>query len=263
MNRQITGLQQEPEDSVYSLLAPLLEVENSSLLANQRRLTSIGGDYDTHKFLLLGNRAGGVPLRVALFAGLDAGRLETVAATANLLLRFTLSPKLAEDYALFIYPIVNPAGFTPQRSSFESLQKAWVGNPDDEHIRWYRSEFRRIALHGFVTLRSVPDFQGFHATVRSGLIAREVVMPALEVVRKLVPLDKEPVRVLSNEAESLSSEFAGGRLMPDPQTRPWPFEIELFAPEAASPDGRSQALVVVILEILRRYRRFIAQGGDL
>jgi hypothetical protein len=253
----------EPEESLHSLLAPLLAAESSALLASHQRLTSRGVASSVPKFLLLGNRSNGVPLRVALFAGLDAGRLETVAATVNLLLRFTLTPKLAQDYALFTYPVVNPGGFSPEREAFESLRETWARNPDDEQIRYYRSEFRSIAFHGLITLRSVPEFQGLQARVRSPLIAAEVVLPALESVRNLVPLEKEPIRVLSNQPDSLRAEFAAGRLMPEPETRPWPFEIELFAPQAASADGRSQALAVVILEILRRYRRFISEGGDL
>ncbi|MEI6714725.1 MAG: hypothetical protein WCO60_13295 [Verrucomicrobiota bacterium] len=251
------------ETTAESLLEPLYESENPALLANRQIFTVRGAKLEIPKLLLLGNRKGGVPLRVGLFAGLDAGRLETVAAVSRLLLQFSLTPALAEDYALFSYPIVNPAGFSPARTSAEELQERWGKNPGDADAHWFRSEFHRIAHHGIITFRSNGQNQGFAASVRSKIIAEEVVAPAIDAMKSLVPIDKDPIRILPTNLNSRRGEFSRGRLIPVPETKPWPFEIELFAPEIASADGRSQVLMLATLQILRGYRRFIAQGGDL
>lgn len=247
----------------FRLLEPLYEIENPSLLANQQTFRRQGVAEYCSKFLLLGNRAGSVPLRVGIFAGLDAGRLETVAAVTHLLLQLSITPSLVEDYALFAYPIVNPGGFAPEATSSAKLQARWGLNPEEEDARWFRDEFRRIAHHGFITFRSTGQNAGFAAAVRSRIIAEEVVAPALDAMKSLVPIDPDPVRILPSDLAARRREFAAGRLIPEPETRPWPFEIELFAPEIASPDGRSRVLMLATREILRRYRRFVVEGGDL
>ena len=256
-------LSEVPETSPASLLEPLFEIENPAILANTHTLTIEGEAQGVPKILLLGNRTGGVPLRVALFAGLDAGRLETVAAASRLLLQLAISPPLAEDYALFGYPIVNPAGFGPRKTSIAALQNRWAAKAESPDASYFRAEFRRTSHHGLITFRSTGLNAAFSATVRSKLIGEEVVAPALRAMESLVPVASNPVEILPLNVAARRADYATGRLMPNPETRPWPFEIELHAPANASADSRAQVLALATQEILRRYRRFIAQGGDL
>src|SRR5689334_96942 len=89
------GLFDVPETSAASLLDPLFELESPSLHAHRQTVAVGEAIHELPKLLLLGARGGGVPIRIGIFAGLDAGHLETVAAAARLLLQYELNPALA------------------------------------------------------------------------------------------------------------------------------------------------------------------------
>lgn len=255
------GLLELPETTAASLLAPVFEIESPSLLAHRQAVVIEEETYELPRMLYLGERGGGVPIRVGIFAGLDAGRLETVAAVARLLLQFELSPAAAREYAIFAYPLVNAPGFGPDRVSHAQLANRWAKNPREADAAFYRSELDRLGFNGIIQLRSSSVNSVFTATTRSELLAREVVAPALKSLDGLVPVEKDPVRVLPSNLSARAADRAAGRLSPG--WEPWPFEVELFAPAAARPELRATALFLATLQILRRYRRFIAHGGEL
>jgi hypothetical protein len=100
------------------------------------------------------------------------------------------------------------------------------------------------------------------ATVRSRILAEEVIAPALESLAPGIPVAPTSVKVLPNSANARTSDYQSGRLLPHPVTNPWPFEIELFAPDA-SVELRVRSLFLGVVEILRRYRSFVAHAGSL
>src|SRR5262245_58872644 len=81
------------------ILAPLFaEAEQStSLIASRHPVTIDEREHEIPKFLLLGQRGGGQPIRLGLFAGFEAGNLESVQAVADLLLQLKASPALTRD----------------------------------------------------------------------------------------------------------------------------------------------------------------------
>lgn len=60
------------------------------------------------KFMYLGARGSGVPIRVGLFSGFDAAGLNLSIALAKLTARFEMDSSSTKDYALFLYPVINP-----------------------------------------------------------------------------------------------------------------------------------------------------------
>lgn len=252
-----------PETTAASLLSPLFEAESPSLVAHSEAVSIRGEYYEIPKLLFLGERGGGTPIRVGLFAGFDAGRLETVAAVARLILQMELCPTLARDYAVFGYPVVNAPGFGPDRVSPAVLQGRWASKQEDADARFFRGELARAAHHIIIQLRSSGVNTTFSATTRSDLLAQEVVAPALRSLSPIVPVAPDPVRVLADNAHARHADHAAGRLIPNPSRQPWPFEVELYAPAAAQVEARAAALYLATLQILRGYRRFIAHGGEL
>jgi hypothetical protein len=215
---------------------------------------------------VLGRRAGGSPIRLSLFGGLDAGRTETIAAIAKLLTKLTQGLRMAQDYAVFGYPLVYPGGFAATSSSscqFKDLAHRWKVDSMAPDAVFFRTEFQRTLPHGIITLRSHENSGFLFANVNSEVIGQEVVKPVLLNLRGLVRVQENPVKVFSTSQTNRRKQFLNGRLMPNPDTEPWPFEIELVVPAQLPFEVKLEALILATLDLLRGYRTFICHGGEL
>ncbi|MDB6156039.1 MAG: peptidase [Chthoniobacteraceae bacterium] len=250
---------------VSELLAPLLETaqESESLIASQHPVLIGNQRIEIPKFMLLGARGGGKPIRLALFAGLDAGLPESIIALARLLLEFELNPALARDYALFAYPVVNLPGFDENPLPLRAFEGRYRKETSDADVDFFKGELRKWFFDGMITLRTDLNAEGFYATVRSEVLAREVVEPAVATAGKTIPLHESPIRIRPSDRHSRLSDYVQGRLAPPADIRPYPFEIELFAPGRLPIEDRVRGLFVAVHEILRHYRDMISHAQNL
>ena len=213
---------------------------------------------------ILGQRGGGKPFRVALFAGIDDhGSLDGIAAISRLLVQAELQPSLARDYALFAYPLVNVFEYRQPETPLEPFERRFAWERPDADVRFLHSELRKWRFDGILVLRTDPRADSFHATVRSELLAREVVRPALELVERVTPVNGRPIKVRPGDIKTRLADYAEGRLTAPPELRPYPFEAELFAPGSATPELRIRSLFIAVHEILRNYRRLLAHASDI
>jgi hypothetical protein len=158
---------------------------------------------------------------------------------------------------------VNLAGFGWEKAPLVQFQKRYARGAADGDVRYFQTDFAKWKHDGLIFLRSTGMNTAFSATVRSQVMADEVVGPALETIASFVPLARRPVRVLPESAVARFADFNAGRLLPPPDRRPWPFEIELHAPSSVDCELRVRSLFIAVIEILRRYRQFIAHAGEL
>jgi hypothetical protein len=246
-----------PENQVLeSLVSPLASSENR--IPAFQRLQLGPHSVSIPKILLLGKRGGGDAIRLAVFSGIEAGSYSTVATAVHLLNVLDHDPSLAQDYALFFYPVANPLGFLP--TPFPSLETRWQNAPRSRDAVFLRQELERQAFHGILRLRTSPD-AFFHATTRSALIAQEVFEPALQTLGP--HLSPTPVTVLSPSLGARKLAYARGALAPKPTRRSGPFEFDLLIPDPLPGGIRTESVTALIPEILSRYRRFISYGGEL
>jgi len=246
-------------------LAPIhaAAVDSTSLIASRHPITLSGRDYELSKFLLLGQRGGGAPIRLGLFAGFEAGNLESIRATADLLLQLKASPALTRDYALLAYPVVNIRGFTEEATALSDFERRFARDSADQDVQFFQGELRRWAFNGILSIRADLNAHGFHATVRSELLANEVVIPALAVAAGALPLAAQAVKVRPDDRYARAADHAHGRLIPPADVRPYPFEVELFAPRSRSSDDLADGIFLAVTEILRHYRALVAHAPDL
>lgn len=127
---------------VDAVLQPLFEIaaSSSSLLASTYPVATHEGEFKIPKFLLLGQRGGGKPIRLALFSGLDAGSRDTTFAIARLLLQYRLNPALARDYALFAYPLVNRGSLATPPVPLASFERRYALSPADEDVAYFKAQ---------------------------------------------------------------------------------------------------------------------------
>ena len=241
-----------------------LSCHSENLMASRHRVRVGGCDFDIPKFMLLGQRGGGEAIRVALFAGIDDhGSLDAIAAITRLLLETELNPSLARDYALFAYPVVNAFEYRQPESRIDSFNRRFAWERPDGDVRFFHAELRKWRFDALFVLRTDPDAKTFHATVRSNVLAKEVIQPALDSVSTVIPVHSRPVKVRPGDMRTRLADYAEGRLTQPPELRPYPFEVELFAPGAVPAEERIRSLFVATHEILRHYRRLLAHASNI
>jgi hypothetical protein len=261
----ITQNQNTTRPLADGLLDPLFDLSavSESLSGSRHPVVLERQPLEIPKFMLLGARGGGKPIRISLFGGLDAGRTESVAAIARLLLQWELQPALARDYALFAYPLVNLLGFESGQAPLRQFEARYGAGKSAPDVQFFKEQLRKWFFDGMITLRIDPRAKGFHATVRSAVLAREVIAPTLDTVGKVVPIADEPVRIRPADRHARLSDYAQGRLAPPADIRPYPFEVELFAPGGAGAEERIASLFVAVHEVLRHYRALISHAQNI
>jgi hypothetical protein len=256
----------DPLSTAEEILDVLFDVSqhSESLMAVRHSSRAGGSTFDIPKFMLLGQRGGGKPIRIALFAGIDDhGSLDGLSAIARLLLQTELNPSLARDYAIFAYPLVNIFEYRQPEAPLDAFYRRFAEDRADGDVGFFRSELRKWGFDGIVTLRTDPRAEGFHAIVRSELIAKEVILPALGPVTRVTPVSNRPIKLRPSDMRARFGDAADGRLTPPPEIRPRPFEVELFAPGNIPAESRVSSLFVATHEILRNYRRLIAYAANI
>ena len=252
-------------DEADRLLQGLFSSANTStnLFTHQHPVVVQGSEYSIPRVMLLGQRGGERPIRIAIFGGLDAGALESVAAEARLLTEIEAQPGLARDFALFGYPIVNALGFGPGATPLHAFEARFASERLDADVEFFKAELRNWVFDGLISLRTDAEATGFYASVRSDVIAREVVHPALAQLALTYPVREHPVRLRRSDRYARLSDYTQGRLAPPADVRPYPFEIELFAPAKAAPEVRIAGFVATLHLLLRHYRECMAHAPNL
>jgi hypothetical protein len=260
-------LPHEPADraAIAALLAPVYEaaLDSSSLIASRHPVVVQGVEHEIPKFLLLGERGGGKPIRIGLFAGFEPGNADTVLALTRLLLDLKLSPALTRDYALLAYPVVHLRGFDAEPVPLGNFEQRLAKDSADADVQFFQGELRRWAFDGLLSIRTDAKSPGFYASVRSKVIAEEVVEPALAAAASALPLATQAVKVRPGDRYARAADYAHGRLSAPAEVRPYPFEVELFAPRTQPVEEQVSGLFVAVTEILRHYRAFISHASDL
>jgi len=251
--------------ALEEILTPVYEAadDSSSLVVSRQSVILRGETFEIPRLLLLGQRGGGKPIRLGFFAGFEAGNLDGVRALAQLLLQLKSSPHLSRDFALIGYPVVNVRGFSSEAAPLAEFESRFARDSAEADVQFFKTELNKWRFDGLLSLRTDPSARGFYATVRSEIIAAEVVEPALAAAATALPLATQSVKVRPSDRYARTADYAHGRLAPPADVRPYPFEIELHAPRGPITEDRLDGLFVALTEILRLYRGFIARGEAL
>lgn len=196
----------------------------------------------------------GPAIGVGIFAGLDAGALDTVQAALRVLEQLETRPALGFNYALSVYPKVNAPAFGEAARSFEEFQQR-TEREEEEDGQFFRQEIGEGRFSMLIRLHSDGEARQFHAVVRGSLIARCVVAPALEIVTGGVPMAEESI-VLKARRSALH--LSGTEDCLAPGSRNSTLEVELHAPGGVEFEERVWALAEVTVGILAYYRSLLS-----
>ena len=205
-------------------------------------------------YVFIGPRGGHVPIRLALLGGIEVEDQVGTNAIVKLLVELTLAPLLAQDFALFGYPVANPPRLSNCSPDFNA--DFWKCKTDPV-IRFFEQELTENQLDGVIAVKADESIAGFQMQVSSRLIATEVLWPALELVQRLVPLASEPIRIFPRLQSNRHSVFSLGH------ARPGPFTLMIRTPKDRPSENQISAIAFSVKQILHSYRVLVSNVDSL
>ena len=205
-------------------------------------------------YVFIGPRGGSVPVRLALLGGIHAEDLLSTNAIVKLLVELDLAPLLAQDFALFAYPVANPRRTSLRSPDFTS--DFWTGTSDPV-VRYFEQELTENELDGVIAIKGNEPISGFQIQVSSRVIATEVLWPALELAQRLVPLASEPIQVFPRLEKNGVSLFSLGH------SRPGPFSLMIRTPRHAPFENQISAIAFSVKQILHHYRALVSHADSI
>jgi hypothetical protein len=205
-------------------------------------------------YVFIGPRGGHVPIRLALLGGIETEDQVGINAIVKLLVELSVAPLLAQDFALFGYPVANPERQSSCSPDFTA--DFWKGTSDPV-IRFFEQELTQNQLDGVIAVKSNEPIAGFQIQVSSRVIATEVLWPALELVQRLVPLASEPIQIFPRLQSNRHSLFSLGH------ARPGPFTLMIRTPKHRPSESQISAIVFSVKQILHHYRVLVSHVDSL
>jgi protein MpaA len=264
-----TGAQGRLRRSLADLLAPLEQIAAGSpnLVANRGARFEVGGElYEIPRYMFVGPRGGGAPIRVGLFAAIHGDEPEGAHAIVQFVKLLEARPELALGYCLSIYPVCNPTGFEDDtarsRGSHDLNTEFWKKSPASE-VRILQAELISHSFDGIVSLRTHGTGSGLYGIAGSRTLTKHLLGPALKAAEIFLPRDERPFIEGAPAQDGIVYGVADGALSAPPRVHPRPFEITLETPNTAPAYLKEFALAMALRTILLEYRKFIAYAPNL
>jgi murein peptide amidase A len=255
--------------SISDLLAPLDKIAANSpnLVANRGANFEVAGEiYEVPRYLFVGPKGGGTPIRLGLFAAIHGDEPEGAHALVQFVKLLEARPELALGYCLSIYPVCNPTGFEDNtrhaRSGRDLNHEFWKKSTQPE-VRILQAELVSHSFEGIISLHSHGAGAGFYGAVRSLTLTKHLIGPALKAAEIFLPRDEQPFIEGVPARHGVVRDSGDGTLSAPPKGHPRPFEIILEVPKAPPAYLKEFALAMALRSILIEYRKFIAYAPNL
>jgi len=267
--RAARGNQPRHARSIERLLEPLeaLAGQSASLIANHgASFTAKGARYELPRYLYLGPKGGGDPIRVGVFATLHGDELMGAAALAEWVRQLEQEPEVARGYCLFIYPLCNPTGYedgTRCSRRGRDLNREFWNHSVEPEVQLLQSELCCHAFDGVVTLYSDRGSAGVYGFANGATHSQHVLEPALAAAEAVLPRNRETLIDGFPAANGIIREMYRGALSAPLRVKPRPFEIALVTPRRAPQAAQAKATVAALRTFLIEYRKLISYAANL
>lgn len=255
--------------SISDLLAPLEKIATNSpnLVANHGANFQVANEsYELPRYLFVGPKGGGTPIRLGLFAAIHGNEPEGAHALVQFVKLLEARPELALGYCLSIYPVCNPTGFednTRHARSGRDLNREFWRNSAQPEVRILQAELVSHSFEGIISLHSHDNEGGLYGVVRSLTLTKHLIGPALKAAEIFLPRDEHDFIDGAPARDGVVRDSTDGVLSAPPKVHPRPFEITLEAPKAPPAYLKEFALAMALRSILVEYRKFIAYAPNL
>src|ERR1043166_4856119 len=175
------------------LLAPLDFIAEASphfLSKSFGHFESRGRTYNLPRYMYLGPKGGGDPIRLGVFATIHGDEPEGALALTQFVTLLEKKRELAQGYALFIYPVCNPTGFednTRHSRGGKDLNREFWKSSSEPEIAILEHELRTQRFNGIIQLHADDTSDGIYGFVRGHTLTENLLRPALSAAGKILP----------------------------------------------------------------------------
>jgi protein MpaA len=246
------------------VLRPLDALKSSALLASPLREKRAGTILP--RYILVGARGGGDPVKIGIFAGIHGDEPACPQAVVETVRRLVDNVSLTTGYQLFFYPICNPGGFDRNSRlsvSGKDLNREFWKNSSEPEVRLLEKEIESQNFAGLISLHSDDTSGGMYGFVRGAVLTSSLLEPALAAAERVLPRNLNSIIDGFPASNGIISKCYDGILTSPPKLEQLPFEVILETPQHARLELQVEAFCRAIFAILSEYQKFIAFAANL
>ncbi len=255
--------------SVEELLAPLDRIAEKSphfLSKSFGQFENAGRSYRLPRYVYLGPKGGGDPIRLGIFATIHGDEPEGALALTRFVSALEAQRDIAEGYALFIYPVCNPTGFEDNtrhsRSGKDLNREFWKDSPEPE-VQFLETEIWTHAFHGIINLHTDDTSDGLYGFVNGQVLSEYLLRPALRAAERILPVNEQGEIDGFPAKDGIIYQCYDGVLRSIPGVNRTPFELTFETPQRAPTDLQAEAFSAALQSIVVEYRQFMAIAQNI
>lgn len=250
--------------SLARFLSPLLPLPG--VQSDTLGLFTVGGEgYSLPRFTFNGPNSSD-PIRIGIFAMIHGDEPAGALAAAKFLSEISVTPGLAENFLLRVYPVCNPTGFEDNtrhsRRGWDLNREFWRNSSEPE-VRLLEQELREGHFHGLIQLHADDTSDGLYGFVRGHTLTENLLRPALCEAGKILPRNANAIIDGFAARDGMIYDQYEGILTAPKEIQPVPFEIILETPRHAPMDKQVAALALAMRTILHEYRQLVSFAQDI
>ncbi len=261
----------------FARLGPNRQKDYASLVADIHNLAGdvfevrgIGGitfEGKNHELLKLVSRPLSSPYAVqvplCLVAGVHGDEPDGILAALEFARRFFRAPQLVSNYALTIYPCVNPVGYermTRENSAGKDLNREFFRDSREAEVVLLERELRAHEFTGFIGGHSDYESFGLYAYATGAVLSERLAKPALFQASGVIPINTDAVIDGHPAQHGIINQKFPGSLGPLSKGASEPFDITIETPNLFALSKRVEAQAIAFETILHEYRAVASEA---
>jgi len=204
-----------------------------------------------------------VQVPICLVAGVHGDEPDGIRAALEFARRFALAPQLVSNYALTIYPCVNPVGYermTRENGNGKDLNREFFRHSREEEVVIMERELHAHEFTGFISGHSDYESFGLYAYATGAVLSERLAKPALFQASGVIPINTDSTIDGHPAQFGIINQKFPGSLGPLSKGTTEPFDITIETPNLFALSKRVAAQAIAFETILYEYRAVASEA---
>jgi hypothetical protein len=204
-----------------------------------------------------------VQVPLCLVAGIHGDEPDGILAALEFARRFARSPQLVSNYALTIYPCINPVGYermTRENANGKDLNREFFRDSREQEVLIMERELHAHEFTGFISGHSDYESFGLYAYATGAVLSERLAKPALFQASSVIPINTDPIIDGHPAQLGIINQKFPGSLGPLSKGASEPFDITIETPNLFALGKRVEAQAIAFETILHEYRAVASEA---